>query len=82
LKFKGYAYDWLSAKLIEVHVEISQRILFVQPTFAGLSSRNELVMTTMKELVLNRGGAEITIVSCILFLTIKLVEVFVVVVST
>ncbi len=27
LQFEGYTYDWLSTKLVEIHVEISQRIL-------------------------------------------------------
>ncbi len=53
----------------------------MQPTFAGLSSQSELVITITKELVPIRRGAKITIVFCTLFLPTKLVEVFVVVVS-
>jgi hypothetical protein len=53
----------------------------MQPTFAGLSSQSELVITITKELVPIRRGAKITIVSCTLFLPIKRVEVFVVVVN-
>jgi len=80
LKIKGYTCDWLSTKLVKILVEISQRILLVQPTFVGLSSQSELFTTTMKEQLPIRG-AKITTISYTLFLPIKLVEVFVVVVS-
>lgn len=82
LKFEGYTYDWLSTKLVEILAEISQRILPMQPTFALLSSRFELVTNTTKEPIPIRGGVKITTVSYTFFMPTKLVEVCVVVVST
>ncbi len=82
LQFEVYKYDRLNGKLVEVRVEVSQRFLPMQLAFSTTSSQSELVINTIEKLVTVKGGAEIAIVSYILPLPTKYVEVHVVVVGT
>ncbi len=50
LQFDGYTYDQLISTLIEVPIIVFQKFSLVQATIVATSFRNELVVTTTKEL--------------------------------
>jgi len=60
LKFQKHKYDRLSAKPIEVHIEVFQKFSHVQPTSTIVSFHNELEKPTQM-----KGGAELLL--CLAF---------------
>jgi len=62
LKFQGHKYDRMSAKPIEVHIEVFQKFSHVQPTSTIGSFHNELVVITMEKPTQIKGGVELLLV--------------------
>jgi hypothetical protein len=67
LQFEGYTFDWLTGKLVEVLVTVSQKLSLVHVTTTRMSFRIKLVVTTTKELE-PIEGVKLAIVSCTLSL--------------
>jgi hypothetical protein len=72
----------MTSKLIEVLVIVSHKISFVKATIVTTKSPNELIVTTTKEPKLIKGGVELAIVPCTLFLPLQFMEMPIVVVNT
>jgi hypothetical protein len=81
LHFEGYKYDQLIGKLVEIPVNVFQKISHVQAVVVATSSQNEHVVNAIEKHEPIRG-AKLTIVSCTLPLPTKLVEAPIVIVST
>jgi hypothetical protein len=78
LHFKGYKYDRLTCKLVEVHVDVLQNSSHEQSIAMATSFWSKAVVTTNEELEPIRGGTKLTIVPYTLFLPIETMEMHVV----
>jgi len=82
LKFEGYMYDWLSAKLVEIPVKVFKKFSPTQLAYTTMGFQSKPIVTTMEKPSLIKGGAKIATIFCTLPLPTKTVEVPIKVVST
>jgi hypothetical protein len=81
LHFESYKYDHVTSKLVEVPINVFQKLSPMQATIVATSYRNEFVVITNEEPKPIRGRTEMAIISYTLPLPTKLVEVPIVIIS-
>jgi len=81
LHFESYKYDQVTSKLVEVPINLFQKLSPMQATIVTTSYQNEFVVITNEEPKPIRGGTKMAIISYTLPLPIELVEVPIVIVS-
>ncbi len=75
LHFESYKYDQVTSKLVEIPVNVFQKISPMQTTIVATSSRNEFVVNINEELEPIWRGAKMAIIFYTLPFPIKPVEV-------
>ncbi len=81
LHFESYKYDQVIGKLVEVLVNVFQKISPMQTTIVATSSRNKFVVNINEELQPIKRGAKTAIIFYTLPFLTKLVEVFTIIVN-